>query len=176
MIDTKVPIKTDINRLVLYSPSIGLNDSVSLLHYPSEDALQVRFESVWNIFLGNTDPSYEKVKKDSLFTNSFVSLDSDSFCVKLGIIGFNFIGKWRLSYIKIKYSKPNFLKDLIGTSHRQSPHLRVVNSGEIKEIRRTSCRNLTQLILDLFYYLFSPTISISKLIPRICSHPNSRVI
>ncbi len=131
MIDPKVLINTNVNQAVIASPSIGVNDAVGV-HFPSDDGLQRRFGSVWNNFCVNTDPSFEKTKNDSLSTSPSASFASDSFGSKVGLIGFNFTAKWRLSRTKFKHSMPNFLKNFIGASHRHTTQLSGVSCSQIK--------------------------------------------
>ena len=131
MIYPKVLINTDVNQAVIASPSIGVNDAVGV-HFPSDEGLQRRFGSVWKNFRVNTDPSFEKTKNNSLSTSPSASFASGSFGSKLGLIGFNFTAKWRLSHTKFKHSMPNFLKDLIGASYRHTTQLSGVSCGQIK--------------------------------------------
>ena len=131
MIDPKVLFNTDVNHAVIASPSNGMNDTIGI-HFPSDDGLQRRFGSVRNNFSVNTDPSSEKTKNDSLSAGPFASFASNSFGSKVGLIGFNFTVKWRLSRTEFKHSMPNFLKDFIGASNRHTTQHSGVSCCQIK--------------------------------------------
>ena len=131
MIYPKLLINTDVNQTVIASSSIGVNDAVGV-HFPSNYEVQRWFGSVWNNFRVNTEPSFEKAKNDSLSTSPSASFVSDSFGSKVGLIGFNFNAKWRLSHTKFKHSMLNFLKDFIGASHRHTIQLSGFSCDQIK--------------------------------------------
>ena len=151
MINSKVFFVADIDKAVIASPTIAVNDALKG-NMASDNSLQCGFATVGYDLCENLPVSFENPKDDRFSTRPAPSLSSNSVRAKVGLVAFNFPLERRLSLAFLGHPLPDSKEDVIDGSHTHPYQKSSVSRSEIErkvpgEAPETRLRNFRTVIV-----------------------------
>ena len=152
MIDPEMPINPDIHQAVITPPAIGVDNAVGV-DLAADDGLQRGFGGVWDDLGVDAVTALEQTKDDRFAACSTPALATNAFGAKVGLIGFQFARKGRLSCTSLGHTNPDSLVNGVGAAKGKPTQFSGICGGQIHS---KQAHNLPKLGLADFRTAVAP--------------------